>query len=52
MEYVYDHGTFADVPREYFIETMKKQYPHLFVTETNGTVLDAEGTDNLPQFRM
>jgi len=30
MDYVFDHGTFADVPREYFIETLRKHYPHLF----------------------
>lgn len=33
MEYLKDHGTFADVPREYMIDVLTSQYPHLF----NGT---------------
>lgn len=31
MEYVDDHGTFADVPLEAFIAEMRKHYPHLFL---------------------
>jgi transglutaminase-like putative cysteine protease len=30
MEYVHFHGTFDDVPREYFIEVLRENYPHLF----------------------
>lgn len=30
MEYVYDHGTYADLPREYMIEVLQNHYPHLF----------------------
>ena len=30
MEYLHDHGTFDDVPREYMIAVLKKHYPHLF----------------------
>jgi len=30
MEYLYDHGTFADVPREYIIQVLYKHYPHVF----------------------
>ncbi len=31
MEYLHDHGTFDDVPREYIIEVLQKHYPHLFI---------------------
>lgn len=30
MEYVYDHGVFADLPRPYMIEVLRSHYPHLF----------------------
>lgn len=30
MEYIHFHGTFDDIPLEYFIETLRKHYPHLF----------------------
>lgn len=30
MEYLYDYGTFADVPHKLFISELKKHYPHLF----------------------
>lgn len=30
MEYVHDHGTFADMPYELMIETFRKYYPHWF----------------------
>lgn len=30
MEYVHDYGTFSDLPRELFIQSLKKHYPHLF----------------------
>lgn len=33
MEYLYDHGTFDDIPREYFIQVLYKHYPHLFPDE-------------------
>lgn len=36
MEYLYDHGTYADIPREYMVECLVKKYPHLFV-ETDDT---------------
>lgn len=31
MDYVHDHGTFADVPLDAFIAEMRRVYPHLFV---------------------
>ncbi|MBN4061962.1 transglutaminase family protein [Bacteroidales bacterium AH-315-I05] len=30
MEYLHDYGHFDDVPRELFIQELKKHYPHLF----------------------
>lgn len=30
MEYLFDHGAFSDVPKEYIKETLKKHYPHFF----------------------
>lgn len=30
MEYIYSHGTFADMPYELMIETFRKHYPHWF----------------------
>jgi transglutaminase-like putative cysteine protease len=30
MEYVYDYGSFADLPYELMIESFKKAYPHLY----------------------
>jgi transglutaminase-like putative cysteine protease len=30
MEYIHFHGTFDDIPLEYFIQTLRKHYPHLF----------------------
>lgn len=30
MEYVYDFGSFADLPRELFIKSLQENYPHLF----------------------
>lgn len=33
MEYLHQHGTFDDLPREYFIGIMIKHYPHLFDPE-------------------
>ena len=30
MEYLVDHGTFSDLPRELFLENLKDHYPHLF----------------------
>jgi hypothetical protein len=32
MEYLHDFGTFADVPRELFINSLQEHYPHLFDT--------------------
>lgn len=40
MEYIYDHGVFDDIPREYFIETLKKHYPHLFTPEAAAQMTD------------
>lgn len=34
MEYLYDHGTFNDIPREYMISVLKKHYPHLLPGDT------------------
>ncbi len=30
MEYVYDHGTYPDLPQEYMIQVLRNHYPHLF----------------------
>lgn len=30
MEYLFDHGTFADMPFELMIETFREHYPHWF----------------------
>lgn len=30
MEYIHFHGTFDDIPLEYFITVLRKTYPHLF----------------------
>ena len=30
MEYIHFHGIYNDIPLSYFIETLKKHYPHLF----------------------
>jgi len=30
MEYLVDHGQFADVPERFFFEHLEKCYPHLF----------------------
>jgi transglutaminase-like putative cysteine protease len=30
MEYIHFHGTFDDIPLDYFIETLRRHYPHLF----------------------
>ncbi|GAB4424561.1 MAG: transglutaminase family protein [Turneriella sp.] len=30
MEYIHNHGTFADMPYELMIETFRKHYPHWF----------------------
>lgn len=30
MEYLFDHGTFADIPKEYMKEVLMKHYPHFF----------------------
>ena len=34
MEYVAQHGVFADFPRNYFIGVMILNYPHIFSYET------------------
>jgi transglutaminase-like putative cysteine protease len=36
MEYLHDHGTFADMPFELMIQTFREIYPHWF--ETGGTL--------------
>lgn len=41
MEYLHDHGTFDDVPRELIISVLKKHYPHLFPEDAEG-VLEGE----------
>lgn len=33
MEYLYDFGSFADVPRDLFIKSLQEHYPHLFDTK-------------------
>ena len=44
MEYVKDHGSFADLPRELFISELKTFYPHLFVgVELNGETYRWDG---------
>jgi len=30
MEYLHDHGTFSDIPKELMMAVLKKNYPHLF----------------------
>jgi transglutaminase-like putative cysteine protease len=30
MEYIHQHGTFADLPLELMLETMRRHYPHFF----------------------
>lgn len=30
MEYLHDHGTFDDIPKEYMVAVLKKHYPHFF----------------------
>ncbi len=30
MEYLHDHGTFADVPKEFIKEVLQRNYPHFF----------------------
>lgn len=30
MEYLHDHGTFADIPKEFIKDVLKKNYPHFF----------------------
>ncbi len=44
MEYVHDHGLFNDIPREYFIETLRKHYPHMFEEKLVIKEEDEEGT--------
>lgn len=33
MEYLVDHGTFADVPFDFIVESVTEAYPHLVVTK-------------------
>jgi hypothetical protein len=35
MEYIHFHGTFSDIPLDYFIATLRKHYPHLFADTSN-----------------
>jgi transglutaminase-like putative cysteine protease len=30
MEYIFDHGTYPDLPRDYMIQVLRNHYPHLF----------------------
>jgi transglutaminase-like putative cysteine protease len=44
MEYVKDHGSFTDLPRDLFIAELKAFYPHLFIgVELNGAVYKWDG---------
>ncbi len=45
MEYVENHGTFADVPLKRFEEEMRKHYPHLFDNQNNNTKFILEFED-------
>lgn len=38
MEYLFDHGTFADMPFELMVATFRKHYPHWF--EKGGSLAD------------
>ncbi|CAN5433391.1 transglutaminase family protein [soil metagenome] len=46
MEYVFDHGTFADIPQEYMIEVLRNHYPHLFAEDA------AIATEGMAMFKM
>lgn len=38
MEYVYDHGTFADIPQQYMVEVLRNHYPHLFPDDADEAI--------------
>ena len=45
MEYLADHGTFADVPMEFIVASVTKAYPHLvnaYLEELNGHTLEED----------
>jgi len=41
MEYVHNYGHFADVPRDLFIQELRKYYPHVFEKTVAGKMLSA-----------
>ncbi|OLF55004.1 transglutaminase-like domain-containing protein [Pseudomonas chlororaphis] len=43
MEYVLDHGQFADVPEAYFFKHLEKCYPHLFDGQMSAMLGDMQG---------
>ncbi|MCH2022658.1 MAG: transglutaminase family protein [Saprospiraceae bacterium] len=45
MEYIYEHGTYADVPVKKFEVEMRRHYPHLFTKQNNTTKFFLEFED-------
>lgn len=45
MEYIYDHGTFDDIPQVYMKKVLAAHYPHLFKPNTDSIVQQDKGTD-------
>ena len=43
MEYLVDHGQFADVPQELFFGHLEKCYPHLFDAQQPQVLADLRG---------
>lgn len=43
MEYITDHGQFADVPEAFFFEHLEKCYPHLFGEQVPRLLGDMQG---------
>jgi transglutaminase-like putative cysteine protease len=43
MEYLVDHGQFADVPEAFFFAHLEKSYPHLFHGQQTGLPADTHG---------
>ncbi len=45
MEYLHDHGTFADMPFDLMVDAFRRHYPHLFDGSLDGVTgdLEAEG---------
>ena len=45
MEYLVDHGTFADLPMDFIVESVTRAYPHLvnaYLEELNGHTLEED----------